>query len=76
MAKKIKRFFVFLLFSMCFSLVSKKVQFSSGEKSINGNVASNAGKQKSKIPTLSLTDNSAMAAGFSCACSEGGWYCN
>ena len=75
MARKIKRFFVFLLFSMCFSLLSKRVCINTENKSVNKDTSSGSNKTKFTSP-ISIVDNAANAQ-CGCYCGEdGNWHCD
>ena len=80
MARKIKRFLVFILFSFLFTMFSKK--FQSTEASLDGStLASAKGTKKSLGQILSsvIGVNSAQAAGrgggCGCVCTPDGWDC-
>ena len=65
MARKIKRFLVFMFFSLFFAMFSKKIQTQDSSPKAKQSVAQ-------RLNPIGV--NSAVAA--SCSCEDGEWYCN
>ena len=73
MARKIKRFLVFMFFSLFFSMFSKKIQTTNS--SSDAGVSAAGGQSAHSF----IGVNSAMAQSCqptSCECVNGEWYCN
>ena len=75
MARKIKRFLVFMFFSLFFAMFSKKIQ--TPNSSVNGNmVASAKGKSSLLQPLSPIGVNSAEALSCELKPQTCDWYCN
>ena len=73
MARKIKRFLVFMFFSLFFTMFSKKIQ--TPNSSTNGSMVSSVKDKSSLLQRLSpIGVNSAEAVG--CSCQYDGWNCD